>query len=256
MYYFVPKQANRPIYSYRLSVIHFWALMFGYVWLGAHHLQYTALPDWTGSLGAAVSIAMIIPSWGGAVNGMMTLSGAWDRLRTDYVLRFLIMALAFYAMSTFEGPVMSLKTVNALSHYTDWTIGHVHSGALGWVAGISIGAIYHLMTRLFHTEMWSERLVNFHFWTATIGTVVYIVAMWVSGIMQGLMWRAYDEYGTLAYTFVESVDAMHPYYAMRAIGGMIFLFGAVVMLFNVLMTVAKSASQGSLVKARNVPAAA
>jgi len=237
MYYFVPKQAGRPVYSYRLSVIHFWALMFGYVWLGA-------LPDWTGSLGAAVSIAMIIPSWGGAVNGMMTLSGAWDKLRTDYVLRFLIMSLAFYAMSTFEGPVMSIKTVNALSHYTDWTVGHVHAGALGWVALVAIGAIYHLMTRLFHTELWSAKLVSIHFWTATIGTVVYIVAMWVSGIMQGLMWRAYDEYGTLAYTFAESVEAMHPYYAMRAIGGMIFLAGAVLMLINILMTVAKASSEG------------
>ena len=256
MYYFVPKQANRPVYSYRLSVIHFWALTFGYVWLGAHHLQYTALPDWTGSLGAAVSIAMIIPSWGGAVNGMMTLSGAWDKLRTDYILRFMVMALAFYAMSTFEGPVMSLKTVNALSHYTDWTVGHVHSGALGWVAGIAIGAIYHLMTRLWYTQMWSEKLVNAHFWTATIGTVVYIVAMWVSGIMQGLMWRAYDEYGTLAYTFVESVDAMHPYYAMRAVGGAIFLTGAVLMLINVVMTVRQSVSQGSLQQARAAAAAA
>ncbi|RLJ21555.1 cytochrome-c oxidase, cbb3-type subunit I [bacterium endosymbiont of Escarpia laminata] len=246
MYYFVPKQAGRPVYSYRLSVIHFWALMFGYVWLGAHHLQYTALPDWTGSLGAAVSIAMIIPSWGGAVNGMMTLSGAWDKLRTDYVLRFLIVSLAFYAMSTFEGPIMSIKTVNALSHYTDWTVGHVHSGALGWVAMVAIGAIYHMMTRTFHTEMWSTKLINAHFWTATIGTVVYVVAMWVSGIMQGLMWRAYDEYGTLAYTFAESVEAMHPYYAMRAIGGMIFVTGAVLMLINVLMTVRKAASEGSI----------
>jgi cytochrome c oxidase cbb3-type subunit 1 len=256
MYYFVPKQAGRPVYSYRLSVIHFWALTFGYVWLGAHHLQYTALPDWTGSLGAAVSIAMIIPSWGGAVNGMMTLSGAWDKLRTDYVLRFLIMSLAFYAMSTFEGPIMSIKTVNALSHYTDWTIGHVHSGALGWVAMVAIGAIYHLMTRTFHTELWSTKLVNAHFWTATIGTVVYIVAMWVSGIMQGLMWRAYDEYGTLAYTFAESVEAMHPYYAMRAVGGMIFVSGALLMLFNVLMTVRKSTSEGSLQQARTAAAAA
>ncbi len=246
MYYFVPKQAGRPVYSYRLSVIHFWALMFGYVWLGAHHLQYTALPDWTGSLGAAVSIAMIIPSWGGAVNGMMTLSGAWDKLRTDYVLRFMIMSLAFYAMSTFEGPIMSIKTVNALSHYTDWTVGHVHSGALGWVAMVAIGAIYHMMTRTFHTEMWSIKLINAHFWTATIGTVVYVVAMWVSGIMQGLMWRAYDEYGTLAYTFAESVEAMHPYYAMRAIGGIIFVTGAVLMLINVLMTVRKAASEGSI----------
>ncbi len=256
MYYYVPKQAGRPVYSYSLSVVHFWALMFGYVWLGAHHLQYTALPDWTGSLGAAVSLAMIIPSWGGAVNGMMTLSGAWDKLRTDYVLRFLIISLAFYAMSTFEGPVMSLKTVNALSHYTDWTVGHVHSGALGWVAGIGIGAIYHLMTRLFHTEMWSVKLVNAHFWLLTIGTVVYIVAMWVSGIMQGLMWRAYDEYGTLAYTFAESVEAMHPYYAMRAVGGAIFLLGAVIMLYNIIMTVRQSVSSGSLQSARTATATA
>jgi cytochrome c oxidase cbb3-type subunit I len=256
MYYFVPKQAGRPVYSYRLSVIHFWALMFGYVWLGAHHLQYTALPDWTGSLGAAVSLAMIIPSWGGAVNGMMTLSGAWDKLRTDYVLRFLIMSLAFYAMSTFEGPVMSLKTVNALSHYTDWTVGHVHSGALGWVAMVAIGAIYHLMTRTFHTEMWSTKLINAHFWTATIGAVVYVVAMWVSGIMQGLMWRAYDDYGTLAYTFAESVEAMHPYYAMRAVGGAIFLLGAVLMLINVLMTVKKAMGEGSLQQARTAAASA
>ncbi|MES9963506.1 MAG: cytochrome-c oxidase, cbb3-type subunit I [Candidatus Sedimenticola sp. 20ELBAFRAG] len=256
MYYFVPKQANRPVFSYRLSVIHFWALMFGYVWLGAHHLQYTALPDWTGSLGAAVSLAMIIPSWGGAVNGMMTLSGAWDKLRTDYILRFLIMSLAFYAMSTFEGPVMSLKTVNALSHYTDWTVGHVHSGALGWVAMVGMGAVYHLMERTFHTTMWSAKLVNFHFWTATIGAVIYIVSMWVSGIMQGLMWRAYDEYGTLAYTFAESVEAMHPYYAMRAVGGAIFLLGAVIMLFNVLMTVKKASSEGSLQQARTAAASA
>ncbi len=237
MYYFVPKQAQRPIYSYRLSVIHFWALMFGYVWLGAHHLQYTALPDWTGSLGAVISLAMIIPSWGGALNGMLTLSGAWDRLRTDYILRFLIMSLAFYAMSTFEGPVMAAKSVNALSHYTDWTVGHVHSGALGWVAMVSIGAIYHMVMKLWKTEMYSMQLINVHFWLATIGTVFYIVAMWVSGIMQGLMWRAYDEYGTLAYTFAESVSAMHPYYVMRAFGGFIFFLGAVVMLYNIVMTI-------------------
>jgi len=256
MYYFVPKQANRPVFSYRLSVVHFWALMFGYVWLGPHHLQYTALPDWTGSLGAAVSLAMIIPSWGGAVNGMMTLSGAWDKLRTDYILRFLIISLAFYAMSTFEGPVMSLKTVNALSHYTDWTVGHVHSGALGWVAMVGMGALYHLMTRIWHTEIFSAKLVNLHFWTATIGAVVYIVAMWVSGIMQGLMWRAYDEYGTLAYTFAESVEAMHPYYAMRAIGGIIFLLGAVIMLLNTVLTIRKSVAEGSLRAARAATATA
>ncbi len=243
MYYFVPKQAERPVFSYRLSVIHFWALTFGYVWLGAHHLQYTALPDWTGSLGAAISIAMIIPSWGGAINGMMTLSGAWDKLRTDYVLRFMIMSLAFYAMSTFEGPVMSIKTVNALSHYTDWTIGHVHSGALGWVGMIAMGALYHLTTRLWNTEMYSTKLVNLHFWLATIGCVVYIVAMWISGIMQGLMWRDYTEFGTLTYTFAESVAAMHPYYVMRAVGGFIYTLGGVIMLYNVVMTIKTASSR-------------
>ena len=251
MYYFVPKQANRPIFSYRLSVIHFWALMFGYVWLGAHHLQYTALPDWTGSLGAAVSLAMIIPSWGGAVNGMMTLSGAWDKLRTDYVLRFMVMSLAFYAMSTFEGPVMAAKTVNALSHYTDWGIGHVHSGALGWVVMVAAGALYHMIKKLWNTEMYSDKLVNMHFWMATIGAVIYIVAMWVSGIMQGLMWRDYDEFGTLSYTFAESVAAMHPYYVMRAIGGLIFWSGGAVMLYNMIMTIRMaSATRGVVAPAR------
>ena len=248
MYYFIPKQANLPIYSYRLSVLHFWALMFGYVWLGAHHLQYTALPDWAGSLGAAVSIAMIIPSWGGAINGLMTLSGAWNKLRDDYVLRFLIVSLAFYAMSTFEGPVMSIKTVNALSHYTDWTIGHVHSGALGWVAMVSIGAIYHLLTRLWKTKIYSESLVNTHFWIHTIGTVFYVCAMWVSGIMQGLMWRATDEYGNLSYTFAESVAAMHPYYVLRAFGGVLVLVGGLIMLYNVVMTI-RGAGQARMVAA-------
>ena len=252
MYYFVPKQADRPIFSYRLSVLHFWALMFGYVWLGAHHLQYTALPDWTGSLGAAISLAMIIPSWGGAINGMMTLSGAWDKLRTDYVLRFLIMSLAFYVMSTFEGPVMSVKTVNALSHYTDWTIGHVHSGALGWVGMVASGALYHLVVKLWNREMYSSKLVNLHFWMATIGIVIYIVAMWISGIMQGLMWRDYDEFGTLTYTFAETVAAMHPYYVMRAVGGFIYFLGTVVMLYNVVMTIrsAKPATDADVAPAK------
>ncbi|BBB22250.1 cbb3-type cytochrome c oxidase subunit I [Abyssogena phaseoliformis symbiont OG214] len=239
MYYFVPKQAQRPVYSYRLSVIHFWALMFGYVWLGAHHLQYTALPDWAGSLGATISLAMIIPSWGGALNGILTLSGAWDRLREDYILRFLIMSLAFYAMSTFEGPVMAAKTVNALSHYTDWTIGHVHSGALGWNIMVAAGAMYHMIEKIYNVKM-SQKLLGIHFWVHTIGTVVYIVAMWVSGIMQGLMWRAYDEYGTLAYTFAESVSAMHPYYVMRAVGGALVLVGAIIMLINIVTTIRRS----------------
>ncbi|RUM76825.1 MAG: cytochrome-c oxidase, cbb3-type subunit I [Candidatus Thioglobus sp.] len=239
MYYFVPKQAERPIYSYRLSVIHFWALMFGYVWLGAHHLQYTALPDWAGSLGVTISLAMIIPSWGGAINGILTLSGAWERLREDYILRFLIMSLAFYAMSTFEGPVMAAKTVNALSHYTDWTIGHVHSGALGWNIMVASGALYHMVEKIFNVRL-SQKLLGIHFWVHTIGTVTYIVAMWVSGIMQGLMWRAYDEYGTLAYTFAESVSAMHPYYAMRAAGGALVVLGAITMLINIIITIRKS----------------
>ncbi len=242
MYYFVPKQAALPIYSYRLSVLHFWTLIFGYVWLGAHHLQYTALPDWAGSLSAAISIGMIIPSWGGAVNGILTLSGAWHKLRTDYVLRFMIISLAFYAMSTFEGPVMAIRTVNALSHYTDWTIGHVHSGALGWVAMVSVGALYHMIPRVCNTRLYSTALVNLHFWMATTGTVIYISAMWVAGITQGMMWRAYDEQGALAYTFVESVAAMHPYYMMRAFGGLLFFSGAVVMLYNVVMTVRTTGS--------------
>lgn len=193
---------------------------------------------------------MIIPSWGGAINGMMTLSGAWDKLRTDYVLRFLIVSLAFYAMSTFEGPIMSIKTVNALSHYTDWTIGHVHSGALGWVAMVSIGAIYHMMTRLFYTEMWSLTLIKVHFWVATLGTLIYIVAMWISGIMQGMMWGAYDEFGTLQYTFAESVAAMHFFYAMRAVGGFIFFAGACIMLFNVIMTIRQATVKKTIEQAR------
>jgi cytochrome c oxidase cbb3-type subunit 1 len=248
MYYFVPKQAERPIYSYRLSVIHFWALMFGYVWLGAHHLQYTALPDWAGSLGATISLAMIIPSWGGALNGILTLSGAWERLREDYILRFLIMSLAFYAMSTFEGPVMAAKTVNALSHYTDWTIGHVHSGALGWNIMVAAGALYHMIEKIYNVKM-SQKLLGIHFWVHTIGTVTYIVAMWVSGIMQGLMWRAYDEYGTLAYTFAESVSAMHPYYVMRAAGGALVVLGAITMLINIIITIRKSSREQASVQA-------
>jgi len=236
MYYFVPKQAGRPVFSYRLSVLHFWTLTFGYVWLGAHHLQYTALPDWTGSLGAGISLAMIIPSWGGAMNGMMTLSGAWDRLRDDYILRFLVVALAFYAMSTFDGPVMAIKSVNALSHYTDWTVGHVHGGALGWVAMVSIGAIYHMVEKLWNTRV-NARLVNVHFWLALVGAITYVVALWISSITQGLMWRAYDDFGTLQYTFVETVSAVVPFHAMRAIGGMIYNLGAWVMLYNVVTTV-------------------
>jgi cytochrome c oxidase cbb3-type subunit 1 len=238
MYYFVPKQANRPVYSYRLSVVHFWALIFTYIWAGPHHLHYTALPDWTQTLGMVMSLILLAPSWGGMINGIMTLSGAWEKLRTDPVLRFLIVSVSFYGMSTFEGPMMAIKTVNALSHYTDWTIGHVHSGALGWVALISFGTMYYLIPRLFGRELYSLRLVEVHFWIAMTGIVLYITAMWVSGIMQGLMWRAVNTDGTLTYSFVESVQAMHPFYIIRFLGGLLFLSGAIVMAYNLWKTVA------------------
>ena len=239
MYYFLPKQAQRPVYSYRLSVVHFWALSFTYIWAGPHHLHYTALPDWTQSLGMVFSLILLAPSWGGMINGMMTLSGAWDKLRTDPILKFMIVSVSFYGMSTFEGPMMAIKTVNALSHYTDWTVGHVHSGALGWVAFISIGAIYFLIPRLFGTEMHSKKLIETHFWIATIGVVLYITSMWISGIMQGLMWRAVNTDGTLTYSFVESVQSMHPFYVVRFLGGVMFLSGMLIMAYNVFKTIAK-----------------
>jgi cytochrome c oxidase cbb3-type subunit 1 len=238
MYYFVPKQAGRPVYSYRLSVVHFWALIFTYIWAGPHHLHYTALPDWAQSLGMIMSLILLAPSWGGMINGIMTLSGAWEKLRTDPVLRLLIVSISFYGMSTFEGPMMAIKTVNALSHYTDWTIGHVHSGALGWVALVSMGSLYYLIPRLFNRDLYSLKLVEVHFWTATIGIVLYITSMWVAGIMQGLMWRATNADGTLTYSFVESVQAMHPYYIVRFLGGAFFLFGTLVMAWNIWRTIA------------------
>jgi cytochrome c oxidase cbb3-type subunit 1 len=238
MYYFVPKQAGRPVYSYRLSVVHFWALIFTYVWAGPHHLHYTALPDWTQSVGMVMSLILLAPSWGGMINGIMTLSGAWDKLRTDPILKFLIVSLSFYGMSTFEGPMMSIKTVNALSHYTDWTIGHVHSGALGWVAMITIGAMYFLIPRLFGREIYKLRWVELHFWIATIGIVLYIASMWISGILQGLMWRAVNADGTLTYSFVESVAAMHPFYIVRLLGGVFFLGGMLLMAYNLWKTIA------------------
>jgi cytochrome c oxidase cbb3-type subunit 1 len=238
MYYFVPKQAGRPVYSYRLSVVHFWALIFTYVWAGPHHLHYTALPDWTQSVGMVMSLILLAPSWGGMINGIMTLSGAWHKLRTDPILKFLIVSLSFYGMSTFEGPMMSIKTVNALSHYTDWTIGHVHSGALGWVAMISIGAMYFLIPRLFGREIYKLRWVELHFWIATIGIVLYIASMWISGILQGLMWRAVNADGTLTYSFVESVAAMHPFYIVRLLGGLFFLGGMLLMAYNLWKTIA------------------
>ncbi|NOU48982.1 cytochrome-c oxidase, cbb3-type subunit I [Pseudoalteromonas sp. JBTF-M23] len=244
MYYFVPKQAGRPVYSYRLSVVHFWALVSLYIWAGPHHLHYTALPDWTQSLGMVMSVILFVPSWGGMINGIMTLSGAWHKLRTDPVLRFLVVSLSFYGMSTFEGPMMAIKSVNALSHYTDWTVGHVHSGALGWVAMISIGAIYHLIPALFaQGNMYSVKLVNTHFWLHTVGVVLYIVAMWISGVMQGLMWRAVNADGTLMYSFVQSLEASKPFYIMRFLGGVFIVVGMLVMAYNVFRTVtAKSGS--------------
>lgn len=238
MYYYIPKRAERPVYSYRLSIIHFWALIFLYIWAGPHHLHYTSLPDWTQTLGMVFSVMLWMPSWGGMINGIMTLSGAWDKLRTDPVLRFLVVSVAFYGMSTFEGPVMSIKPVNALSHYTDWTIGHVHSGALGWVAFVSFGAMYFLVPHLWHRkQLYSMRLVSYHFWIATLGIVLYITAMWISGIMQGLMWRSYDQLGFLQYSFVETVEAMHPFYVIRALGGVLFLAGALIMVYNLVRTV-------------------
>ncbi|NBB93342.1 MAG: cytochrome-c oxidase, cbb3-type subunit I [Gammaproteobacteria bacterium] len=237
MYYFVPKQAGRPVYSYRLSIVHFWSLIAIYMWAGPHHLHYTSLPDWVQSLGMVFSLMLLAPSWGGMINGIMTLSGAWHKLRTDPILRFMIVALSFYGMSTFEGPMMSIKTVNALSHYTDWTIGHVHSGALGWVAMITIGSLYGLFPRLFGVEkMYSTSLIEWHFWVTTIGTVLYITAMWIAGVMQGLMWRTFNDDGTLTYTFIEVLQQTEPFYMLRLLGGIIFLSGMFIMLYNVWKT--------------------
>ncbi|MDH5394641.1 MAG: cytochrome-c oxidase, cbb3-type subunit I [Gammaproteobacteria bacterium] len=238
MYYFIPKQAERPIYSYRLSVVHFWALISTYMWAGPHHLHYTALPDWAQSIGMVFSLVLLAPSWGGMINGMMTLSGAWHKLRTDPILKFLIVSLSFYGMSTFEGPMMSIKTVNALSHYTDWTIGHVHSGALGWVALVTIGAVYFLVPKVFdRSQMYSIKLIDTHFWISTIGIVLYISSMWIAGVMQGLMWRAINDDGTLTYSFVESLEATYPYYTVRFLGGLLFLVGMFIMAYNVWKTI-------------------
>jgi cytochrome c oxidase cbb3-type subunit 1 len=238
MYYFVPKQVGKPIYSYRLSVVHFWALISIYMWAGPHHLNYTSVPDWLQSLGMVFSVMLVAPSWGGMINGIMTLSGAWDKLRTDPIIKFLIVSLSFYGMSTFEGPMMSIKTVNALSHYTDWTIGHVHSGALGWVAMITVGSMYVLIPRLYgRTTMYSTKAIDLHFWITTIGIVLYIASMWIAGVMQGLMWRATNADGTLTYTFVEALKSTYPFYAVRLLGGLLVLLGMFVMVWNVWRTI-------------------
>lgn len=238
MYYFVPKQAQRPVYSYRLSIIHFWSLIFIYIWAGPHHLHYTALPDWAQTLGMTFSIILWMPSWGGMINGVMTLSGAWHKLREDPILQFMIIALAFYGMATFEGPLMSIRAVNSLSHYTDWTIGHVHSGALGWNGFITFGCLYYMVPKLWNRErLYSTKLVSLHLYIATFGIVLYISAMWVSGIMQGLMWRTYDDMGFLQYSFVESVMEMKPFYAIRVLGGLLYLTGALIMTYNFWRTI-------------------
>ncbi len=252
MYYFIPKQAERPVYSYRLSIVHFWALIFTYMWAGPHHLHYTALPDWTQSVGMVFSLILLAPSWGGMINGIMTLSGAWHKLRDDPILRFLIVSLSFYGMSTFEGPMMSIKTVNALSHYTDWTVGHVHSGALGWVGLVSMGSLYYLIPRLYgQKKMYSVPAIELHFWVATIGIVLYIAAMWIAGVMQGLMWRSVNPDGSLTYTFVESVKATFPFYVIRLLGGVLYLAGMIVMLWNVIMTAMQGKAQNAPVLAVN-----
>ena len=238
MYYYIPKQAERPVYSYRLSIVHFWALIFTYMWAGPHHLHYTALPDWAQSVGMVFSLVLLAPSWGGMINGVMTLSGAWSKLRDDAILKFLIVALSFYGMATFEGPMMSIKTVNALSHYTDWTVGHVHAGALGWVGFITMGSLYYLIPRMFgRTTMFSVRAIEIHFWIATLGVVLYIAAMWIAGVMQGLMWRAVNPDGTLVYSFIEGVKATFPFYVVRLAGGLLYLSGMLLMAWNVVMTV-------------------
>ena len=237
MYYFVPKQANKPVFSYKLSIIHFWSLIFLYIWAGPHHLHYTALPDWAQTLGMVFSIMLWMPSWGGMINGLMTLNGAWDKLRTDPVLKMMVISLAFYGMSTFEGPVMSIKVVNALSHYTDWTVGHVHSGALGWNGMITFAALYYLTPRLWgRDKLYSLSMVNWHFWLATIGIIFYAASMWVTGIMEGLMWREVDAQGFLVNSFADTVSAKFPMYVVRGMGGLMYLAGAIIMCVNLWLT--------------------
>ena len=243
MYYFLPKQVGRPIYSHKLSILHFWSLIFIYIWAGPHHLIYSPLPDWAQSLGTAFSIMLILPSWGGMLNGFLTLRGSWDKVRTDPLLKMFVVGLTFYGMSTFEGPMMALKTVNALSHFTNWTIGHVHSGALGWVALTSFATLYYLIPRLWHTQLYSLRLADAHFWVATLGIVLYVTPMWISGVTQGLMWRAVNPDGSLAYTFVETVAAIRIYDVIRAGGGALFLSGVLLMVYNIVRTIQQGTSE-------------
>ncbi len=238
LYYFLPKRAGRPIYSYRLSILSFWGIVFFYIWVGSHHLHYTALPQWVQTLGVTFSVMLLVPSWASAGNALMTLNGAWHKVRDDATLRFMMVAAVFYGLSTFEGSFMAIRPVNALSHYTDWTVGHVHSGAMGWVAMITFGSIYALTPMLWRREaMYSWKAVEWHFWLALSGTVIYVFAMWNSGITQGLMWRTYTESGTLRFSFVDTLIAMHPYYIARAFGGLLFFAGACICFWNVVMTI-------------------
>lgn len=238
MYYYLPKRAGRPIFSYRMSIISFWGITFMYMWAGSHHLHYTALPHWVQTLGMAFSVVLLVPSWASAGNALLTLNGAWHKVRDDAVLRFMALAAIFYGITTFEGSFMAIRAVNSLSHYTDWTIGHVHAGALGWVAMITFGSLYSIVPSMWkRPSLYSAKLVEVHFWLALSGTVVYVFAMWNSGVIQGLMWRTYTESGTLSYSFIDSLVAMHPYYIARAFGGLLFLLGALVALYNVVMTI-------------------
>ena len=240
MYYFMPKAANRPVFSYKLSIIHFWALIFLYIWAGPHHLLYTSLPNWAQSLGVVFSFMLIFPSWGGMINGLLTLRGAWDKVREDVILKFMVVAVTAYGMATFEGPMLSLKSVNAISHFTDWTIAHVHVGGLGWNGMLTFGILYWLIPKIFRTELFSKRLANFHFWIATLGIIFYAVPMYWAGFQQASMWKQFTDAGQLKYQFIETVTYMKPFYAIRSFGGLLFLLGAIVMMYNLFKTVAKS----------------
>jgi cytochrome c oxidase cbb3-type subunit I/II len=238
MYYFVPKAANRPVYSYRLSIVHFWSLIFIYIWAGPHHLLYTSLPDWAQNLGVAFSVMLIAPSWGGMINGLLTLRGAWDKVRTDPVLKFMVVAITCYGMATFEGPMLSLKNVNAIAHFSDWIIAHVHVGALGWNGFLTFGMIYYLVPKLFKTQLWSTKLANAHFWVGTLGIIMYALPMYVAGFVQASMWKQFNPDGTLTYgNFLETLNEIIPMYWMRAIGGSLFIVGSFIMLYNIVMTV-------------------
>jgi cytochrome c oxidase cbb3-type subunit I/II len=239
MYYFLPKAANRPVFSYKLSIIHFWSLIFIYIWAGPHHLLYTALPNWAQSLGIVFSFTLIFPSWGGMINGLLTLRGAWDKVREDVILKFMVVAVTAYGMATFEGPMMSLKSINAISHFTDWTIAHVHVGGLGWNGMLTFGILYWLIPKIFRTELYSKKLANFHFWIGTLGILFYAIPMYMAGFMQSAMWKQFTDSGQLKYQFLDTVTFMRPFYATRSFGGALFVIGAIIMMYNLFKTVRK-----------------